>query len=30
MSQLNYQVGLEDKSAREVVREFLIREALLK
>lgn len=30
MSQLNYQVGVESKSAREVVREFLVHEGLLK
>lgn len=30
MSQLNYQIGVEGKSAEEIAREFLIREALLK
>ena len=30
MSQLNYQVWVEGKSAREVVREFLVQEGLLK
>lgn len=30
MSQLNYQGGVEGKSAEEIAREFLIREALLK
>ena len=29
MSQLNYQVGVEGKSAEEVAREFLIHEGLL-
>ena len=30
MSQLNYQIGVEGKSAEEIAREILIREALLK
>ena len=30
MSQLNYQVGVEGKSAEEVAREFLVQEGLLK
>lgn len=30
MSQLNYQVGVEGKSAREVARDFLVQEGLLK
>ena len=30
MSQLNYQVGVEGKSAEQVAREFLVQEGLLK
>jgi len=29
MSQMNYQVGVEGKSANEVAREFLIQEGIL-
>ena len=29
MSQMNYQVSVEGKSAREIVREFLVQEGLL-
>lgn len=30
MSQFNYQVGVEDKSAETVAREFLVQEGILK
>lgn len=30
MSQMNYQVGVEGKSAEEVARDFLVQEGLLK
>ena len=30
MSQLNYQVGVEGKSANQVAREFLIQEGIIK
>ena len=30
MSQLNYQIGVEGKSAEEIAREFLVHEGLLK